>query len=199
MGWWACAGTARAVGLAHMSGPLPNLYLVGFAGTGKSTIGRLVARDLGLDFFDTDREIERRQGKAVAQIFAEEGEAVFRELERRLVADQLPAAGSVVACGGGLVVPAGRLELLHHRGVVVCLHAPLEVLVARTHRTEHRPLLAGEDREKKVRELFAAREPIYRSAGPMVLTGGRTKHDIAGHVLRVYREEARAWKPDAKA
>lgn len=182
-----------------MSGSLPNLYLVGFAGTGKSTIGRLVARELGLEFFDTDQEIERRHGKAVARIFAEEGEPAFRELERRLVAEQLPAAGCVVACGGGLVVPPGRLDLLRRQGVVVCLHAPLEVLVARTARTAHRPLLAGEDREKKVRELFAAREPIYRRAGPMVLTGGRTKRDIAGHVLRIYREEARAWRPEAKA
>lgn len=182
-----------------MNAPAPNLYLVGFAGTGKSTIGRLVARELGFAFYDTDHEIEQRQGKPVAQIFAEEGEAAFRELERRVVAEQLPAAGSVVACGGGLIVPAGRLELLKAKGVVVCLHAPVEVLVERTRRTAHRPLLAGEDREKKVRDLFASREPIYRRAGTMVLTGGRTKHDIVEHVLRVYREEARAWKPDGQA
>jgi shikimate kinase len=182
-----------------MNPPVPNLYLVGFAGTGKSTIGRLVAKDLRFPFFDTDHEVERIGGKPVADIFANEGEAAFRELERRVVAEELPAAGAVVACGGGLVVPEGRLDLLRGKGVVVCLHATVDVLVQRTARTTHRPLLAGEDREKKVRELFAAREPIYRRAGTMVLTGGRTKHDITGHVLRVYREEARHWKPAAAA
>jgi shikimate kinase len=187
----------RGVGSTIMSLTPPNLYLVGFAGTGKSTIGRLVARELQFQFFDTDHEIEQRHGKPVAQIFAEEGEAAFREQERRLVAEGLPAGGCVVACGGGLVVPAGRLELLRGRGVVVCLHAPVEVLVNRTARTAHRPLLAGEDRDRKVRELFAAREPVYRRAGTMVLTGGRTKRDIAGHVLRVYRAESRDWRPAA--
>jgi len=175
-----------------MNEPAPNLYLVGFAGTGKSTIGRLVAHRLGFVFFDSDFEIEQRHGKPVAQIFAEEGEAAFRELERKLIAEQLPANGSVVACGGGLIVPEGRLELLQSRGFVVCLHAPIEVLVERTRRTAHRPLLAGEDREQKVRELFARREPLYRRAGTMVLTGGRTKHDIAEHVLRIYQREARS-------
>jgi shikimate kinase len=175
-----------------MKAPAPNLYLVGFAGTGKSTIGRLVARELGFEFHDTDFEIEQRHGKPVAQIFAEEGEAAFRELERKLVADELPAGGCVVACGGGLIVPEGRIELLNSRGVVVCLHASVEVLVERTRRTAHRPLLAGEDREKKVRELFAKREAIYRRAGTMVLTGARTKRDIAAHVLRVYQREARS-------
>jgi shikimate kinase len=175
-----------------MNARAPNLYLVGFAGTGKSTIGKLVARRLGHQFFDTDHEIEQRHGKPVAQIFAEEGEAAFRELERQLVAELLPADGSVVACGGGLIVPEGRLEVLQSKGLVVCLHAPVEVLVERTRRTAHRPLLAGEDREQKVRELFARREPLYRRAGTMVMTGGRTKRDIVEHVLRIYQRDARS-------
>ena len=127
----------------------PNLYLVGFTGTGKSTVGRSVAQQLGYQFLDSDHEIERLSGRTITQIFSEEGEPVFRALERKFIAEQHPAGGCVVACGGGLIVPDGMLELLHERGVVICLHASLETVIERTARSVHRPLVSGEDREDK--------------------------------------------------
>ena len=170
-----------------------NLYLVGFAGTGKTTVGRMVARQVGKKFIDSDHEIERAQGRPVADIFASDGEPAFRALERQFIEGGHPSSGCVVACGGGLVVPEGMLALLRERGVVVCLHAPLETVLERTGRTTHRPLFQGEDREQRVRELYDRREAIYRKAGTMVLTAGRPLKDIAAHVMRVYAREAAEW------
>lgn len=170
-----------------------NLYLVGFTGTGKSTVGRQAARELGYQLFDSDHEIERTSGRTVAQIFAGGGEPAFRALERKFIEEGHPARGCVVACGGGLIVPEGMLELLKARGVVICLHASLDTVVQRTTRTGHRPLLQGEDRDKKVRELYARREAIYQRTGTMILTDGRPLREIVAHVLRVYQREAREW------
>lgn len=174
-----------------------NLYLVGFAGTGKSTVGRHVARTLGSTLLDVDHEIERAQGKAIPQIFAERGEPAFRAMEREFIANGHPAGGCVVSCGGGLIVADGMLDLLKSRGVVICLHASLATILERTARANNRPLLAGENREEKLRTLYAAREAIYRRAGTMILTDSRPLREIVSHVLRVYRQEARDWRPKA--
>ena len=178
-----------------MNAPRANLYLVGFTGTGKSTVGRHAARELGFEFIDSDRAIEASHGKPVAQIFTEEGEPAFRALERRFIESGHPTERCVVACGGGLVVPDGMLDLVTARGVVICLHAPLSTVLQRTARTAHRPLLQGENREERLRSLYAAREAVYRRTSAMVLTEGRPMREIVAHVLRVYREEERAWAP----
>jgi len=167
-----------------------NLYLVGFMGTGKSTVGRAVAQRLGFTLRDSDHEIERQQGKAIAEIFASEGEAAFRGLERRFVESGHPATRVVVSCGGGLVVQPGMLELLQTRGVVICLHASIETILARTARHRHRPLLNVEDPEARVRALYAEREPIYKRAGTVLLTDARPLSDIVAHVIRAWRRES---------
>jgi shikimate kinase len=167
-----------------------NLYLVGFMGTGKSTVGRQVARQMGYEFLDSDHEIERLQGRPVAQIFAEQGEAQFRAMERAFIEHGHPDKKCIVSCGGGLVVPPGMLDLLHRRGVVICMHAPIETILKRTLHATHRPLLQVENPEQRLRELYAQREEVYRRAGTMVLTDKRPLREIATHVLRVYRQEA---------
>ncbi len=167
-----------------------NLYLVGFMGTGKTTIGRLVAQRIGFELIDSDAEIEKTQGKSIAEIFAGEGEPAFRAMERRFIEAGHPVARRVVSCGGGLVVQAGMLDALRARGVVVCLHASLETILARTARHRTRPLLNVADPEVQLRALYAAREPIYRSAGSMILTDSRPLNDIVGHVVRTWRREA---------
>lgn len=177
-----------------MTSPDANLYLVGFMGTGKSTVGRAVAKQLGFQFLDSDHEIERGQGKAVSKIFAEDGEARFRALEREFIENGHPADRCVIACGGGLVVPDGMLALLRRKGVVVCMHAPIETILQRTMHTNHRPLLQVDNPEQRLRDLYAQREAIYRRTGTMVLTDRRPLREIAGHVLRVYRFEAAHFK-----
>ncbi len=171
-----------------------NLYLVGFPGTGKSTVGRQVAKQLNFEFFDSDHEIERLLGKSVADIFTQDGELVFRDWERRYIDREHPVHGSVVACGGGLAIMDGMLEKLRSKGVVLCFHASLETIIDRTARGVHRPLMqSGDGREKRIRELYRRREEAYSRAGTMILTDYRPLLEITLHVLRVYRCEAAKW------
>ena len=167
-----------------------NLYRVGFMGTGKTTIGRAVAQKLGFALLDSDHEIERQQGKTVADIFAQNGEPAFRVMEREFILNGHPAQRTVVACGGGLVVQPGMLAVLLGKGVVVCLHASIESILVRTARQRSRPLLNVEDPEQRVRTLYAQREPIYKQAGTVILTDARPLQDIASHVMRAWRRDA---------
>lgn len=168
-----------------------NLYLVGFMGTGKTTVGRAVAHKLGFALVDSDAAIERLQGRTIAEIFAQEGEPAFRAMEREFVARGHPGERTVVACGGGLVVQPGMLEALQAKGVVVCLHASVETILARTARHQHRPLLLTENPEERIRALFAQREPIYKRSGTVILTDARPLAEIVDHVIRVWRRDAR--------
>lgn len=178
-----------------MRAPLDvNLYLVGFMGTGKTTIGRAVAVRMGFKLLDSDQEIERKAGRTIAEIFAGDGEGAFRGLERDFVEHGHPARGCVVACGGGLVVQPGMLELLHRKGVVVCLHASLETILKRTQGNRSRPLLnVEEDPLERIRTLYAAREPVYQRAGSVILTDARPAGDVIAHLMRTYRREAVEW------
>ncbi|MFM8336737.1 MAG: shikimate kinase [Opitutaceae bacterium] len=168
-----------------------NLYLVGFMGTGKSTVGRAAAARLGFQLIDSDHEIERAQGRTITEIFAQDGEPAFREMEKAFIEGGHPGERTVVSCGGGLVVQPGMLEALRSRGIVICLHASLETVLARTSRSRNRPLLEVENPEERIRTLYAAREPVYRRAGTMVLTDSRPLGDIVAHVVRIWQRDAR--------
>ncbi len=138
-----------------------NLVLTGFMGTGKSALGRRVAARAGAPFLEMDAELERRAGKAIARIFAEDGEAVFRDQESRLAEEWGQKQGAVISCGGGVVLREENLRALGANGRLVCLVARPEVIAERTSRSKNRPLLETEDREGKIRELLAARAPYY--------------------------------------
>ena len=167
-----------------------NLYLVGFMGTGKTTVGRVVGQRLGFQVLDSDHEIERQHGKSIPEIFAQDGEPAFRAMERAFIEHGHPAERTLVACGGGLVVQPGMLELLQRKGVVVCLHASLDTILQRTARQRNRPLLDVEDPAERIRTLYAVREPIYRRSGTLILTDSRPLSDIAAHVIRAWRRDA---------
>ncbi len=170
--------------------PGVNLYLVGFMATGKSTVGRALAYRLGYEFLDSDAEIERRMGMPVRRIFETEGEAAFRNYERDFIAEGHPESRCVIACGGGLVTQPGMIELLKEKGVVICLYASSETILQRTQGNKSRPLLDGEDPEKRIRDLLAEREPFYRRAGTLVLTDNRGLSDVVEHLRRIYMREA---------
>jgi shikimate kinase len=176
-----------------------NLYLVGFMGTGKTTIGRVVAHRLGFALLDSDHEIERLQGTDIPQIFTVQGEAAFRRMEKEFIEGGHPATRTVVACGGGLIVQPGMLEAVRSRGVVICLHASLDTILRRTQGNKNRPLLDVEDPMERIRTLYAAREPIYNQSGTVILTDGRPMLDIVQHVLRAYRREAGEFARSAAA
>jgi shikimate kinase len=181
---------ARFVTAHAMNAADVNLYLVGFMGTGKSTVGRAVAHKLGFNMVDSDHEIERLQGKTIPDIFAQDGEPAFRAMERAFIEGGHPAERTVVSCGGGLVVQPGMLAMLKSRGVVVCLHASVETILARTARQQNRPLLVAANPEERIRTLFAQREPIYKQSGTVILTDSRPLMDIAAHVMRAWRRDA---------
>jgi shikimate kinase len=173
-----------------MHAPDVNIYLVGFMGTGKTTIGRVLAQKLGFQLLDSDHEIERQQGKTIPQIFEQHGEPAFRAMERAFIETGHPSQRCVVACGGGLVVQPGMLDVLKKKGVVICLHASLETILKRTQGNKNRPLLNVEDPMERIRTLYSVREPVYRRSGTLILTDGRPLNDIVAHVLRIYRRDA---------
>lgn len=175
--------------------PHINLYLVGFMGTGKTTVGRALAQRLGMRMIDVDAEIERREGMTVPEIFKQRGEPAFREMEREFITAGHPTTDCIVSCGGGLVVQPGMIEELRRRGIVVCLTARPETILARTQGNKNRPLLETEDPLARIRELLEKREPAYRAAGTQVLTDMRPLAEIVGHVQRVYLREAREFRP----
>ena len=156
----------------------PNIYIIGFMGTGKSTIGRQLAQQLNYRFLDSDQEIEKDCGKSIPQIFEEEGESAFRALERKFVESGHPMEGCVVSCGGGLVFQPGIKEMLQSKGVVIALFASPETIFERTRQNTNRPLLNVADPKAEIEKLLTERLPVYREAGVGVLTDGRTIADI---------------------
>lgn len=174
---------------------MPNIYLIGFMGVGKSAVGRSVARALRMDFIDSDWAIEQEAGKPISKIFADEGEAAFRKMERTFIESGHKEHGQVVSCGGGLPIQPGMADLLLQKGVVICLFAQPETIVSRTVGNPKRPLLNVENPEDRVRELMQEREPIYMNTGIGISTEGRTIADVVGNILRVYRRECRLRKP----
>lgn len=172
--------------------PAPNLLLAGFMGTGKSALGRQLAKRWRRPFVDTDEAVERLAGLSIPEIFEKHGEARFRELEREVVASHLPDSGAVIACGGGLVVQEGMAELVRTKGVVICLFASVETILRRTAGNSRRPLLKGADLETRIRKLMQEREQAYLRAGVAVYTDGRSLQQLCDIVGRVYEREARA-------
>ena len=142
----------------------PTVVLTGFMATGKTTVGRALARRLGYDFVDTDAVIEERHGPIPA-IFAQHGEAAFRRIEREVAAELAGRPGLVIATGGRLMLDPANVATLGASAVVVCLQAGAEAIVARLRAdatgVEDRPMLAGDDPERRVRELLAERADGY--------------------------------------
>ena len=124
-----------------------NLALIGFMGTGKSSVGRMLAAQLRYEFVDTDELIEKRAGKSITRIFAEEGESAFRQMERDVVAEMHGWDRRVIATGGGLAANEENLRGLKQHALVVCLWASPELIWERVRKHSHRPLLKDPDQQ----------------------------------------------------
>ena len=164
----------------------PGLYLVGFMGTGKTTVGRAVASELGWCFRDTDEEIERAAAKSIRDIFLHEGEAHFRELETREIRKQvrLVEAGNpcVLALGGGAFVQPINYDLLQHNGVTIWLDCGFDRICERVNGDSSRPLAA--DRENLLR-LYESRRPLYARADFRICVEDRPASEIARDILEL--------------
>ena len=164
-----------------------NLALIGFMGTGKSAVGRVLAEMLQFHFLDTDHLIEERAGTTVKDLFEQHGEPAFRDLERRLVEELAQATDTVIATGGGLPLNPVNLASLKSHALVVCLWAPPERILERVKTHNHRPLLNHPDPLSKIKELLASRESCYRQADVLINTEMRPLRDIATHILHEFQ------------
>ena len=164
-----------------------NVALVGFMGTGKSTVGNVLASMLHLRFVDTDALIEQRAGKRITEIFANDGEARFREYESQVVRELEEMRGCVISTGGGLVVNPANMESLKKHALVVCLWASPDAIVQRVGHQTHRPLLQGADRLEKIKDLLSRREPFYRQADVLLNCEQRSPREVAQHVAHQFR------------
>lgn len=141
---------------------MPLIALVGMPGCGKSTVGRQLARHLGLDFVDTDHEIERRIGMPIRSYFEIHGEAAFRDVEQAVIEEITQAGHGLIATGGGAVLREANRAALHSRCSVFYLRSTPEELYRRLRHDMHRPLLQVADPLKRLRELYRERDPLYR-------------------------------------
>jgi 3-dehydroquinate synthase len=173
---------------------ITNLIITGFSGTGKSLVAKEVARRLNWDFLDTDDEIVKQTGKPIAEIFRQDGEGKFRELESETIRRACQQRQAVIAIGGGAIVDPQNYELLAKTGLIVCLEAKPETIyerlfheAARSPETEVRPLLASDNPLERIRQLKASRQPYYAKADWTIHTDGLSINEVAEEVIRASR------------
>ena len=161
------------------------LILTGFMGSGKSSVGKIVAELLGYRFIDLDSEIVAAAGCSINDIFARDGEQAFRTLESSCLKQILSAgAGSVVAAGGGAVISAQNRSLMRNHGVVINLKVNLGQVLDRLKGCSDRPLLAVDDAEERANSLMNEREQFYADADIRIDTDGKSVEDVAAVILR---------------
>ncbi|MGB5925739.1 MAG: 3-dehydroquinate synthase [Dehalococcoidia bacterium] len=177
-----------------MDRQITDLVITGFSGTGKSLVAKEIARRLNWGFLDTDDEIVKQAGKPIAEIFRQEGEGKFRELERGTIRKACQQRQTVIAIGGGAIVDPQNYELLARTGLIVCLEAKPETIYERLFHeaacspgTEVRPLLATDDPLERIRQLKASRQPYYAKADWTIHTDGLSINEVAGEVIRASR------------
>lgn len=165
---------------------LHNIALIGFMGTGKSSVGQIVAGQLHFTFLDTDHVIESRAGKTISEIFAQQGEPTFREFERKIVGELSGRTKTVISTGGGLPANPENLASLKMHSLVVCLWASPEKIWERVRSQNHRPLLHEADPLAKIKRLLNEREPFYRQADVLLNTELRSVKDVAQQVVHQF-------------
>jgi shikimate kinase len=173
-----------------------NLYLVGPMGSGKTAVGKQLARLLRYPFYDSDREIEVATGADIPLIFEREGEAGFRRREREIIAQLTTLKNIVLATGGGAILSDENRALLKMNGWVVFLETSTAQQASRAGRTRHRPLLHGHDPHQRLLELWRIREPLYRAvADYTVCTDQRRVAAVAEMVAEAFRASQQATSP----
>lgn len=167
------------------------IILIGYMGAGKSTVGKLLAKQQKLLFHDTDAMIEKEQKRTISDIFAKDGEQAFRDMEtaliRRLIGEGMSDA--VLSVGGGLPVREENRELLKELGTVVYLMADKETVVKRVQGSNNRPLLLGENLDEKVERMLVERDPLYRVAADILIdTNGKPVEYLAKEIAQAVKK-----------
>ncbi|MGN7765695.1 shikimate kinase [Paenibacillus sp. 22594] len=163
-----------------------NIILVGMMATGKSTVGALLAEELGYELVDLDHVIIQNEGRSIAELFAEGGEEYFRKIESAVLKEMLEGEGRIISTGGGAVLVPGNAEIMLQKGLVVALTATEEEIIARVSGDENRPLLAGNAQER-VRAILEQRRDAYRFAHCTVDTTELSVAEVSECILMHYR------------
>ena len=169
---------------------LVNIALIGFMGTGKTSVGRLVADRLHFEYLDTDELIQTQTGRTITDIFTTDGEPAFRALEQKVVEELAGRVKTVISTGGGLPVNPKNLASLKTHALVVSLWSSPDKIWERVRHQGHRPLLLGENPQVKIRELLAVREPFYKQADVLLNTDVRSVREVAQQVVHQFHLEA---------
>lgn len=160
-----------------------NIFLVGLMGSGKTSVGKVLARLLGKAFMDSDHEIERATGVRIPVIFEIEGEAGFRAREHKMIAELVARDNVLLATGGGAVLAKENRDLLKAHGCVIYLRAPVKALLKRTQRDRNRPLLQVPDPAVKLTAMYEQRDPLYREVAHLIVdTGNQSVRALAAQI-----------------
>lgn len=166
---------------------MKNIVLTGFMGTGKTTIGRALAKKLQMGLVDIDEEIEKEQKMSINDIFSRHGEPHFRDIETAMIQELSRDNNIIISTGGGAVLRDENMEALKENGIIFCLNATAETILERTGRSQDRPLLKVENPKEKITELLAYRRPFYERAGIMIETDGKTPLEVVQEIMEIVK------------
>lgn len=166
----------------------PNIVLVGFMGTGKTAVGKMLANELAMTFVDMDEAIVKKNGKSIPEIFAQDGEERFRQLERQLCVELSVESGIVIATGGGIVLNPLNIRDFSESGLVICLKASPETILRRVETDTNRPLLTGNKMEK-IKKILSDRKELYNSIPDSIDTDQRSLREVCDYVCKRYKEK----------
>ncbi len=165
-----------------------NIILTGFMGTGKTTVSRMIAKKLNMDFVDMDTLIEQREQCKISEIFANQGESHFRALERALVQELAAGSNQVIGTGGGVVLNPDNIRDFEAGGIVICLVASPETILKRVSRHSHRPLLEDADKGNKIMQLLEKRHALYDAITHKIDTSSLVPGQVADMAIAIANE-----------
>ncbi len=171
---------------SNQSAKKPNLILVGFMGTGKTSVGRMLAEKLCMTFVDMDDIIVERAGKPISRIFAEDGETHFRKIERDLARELSGRNNMVIATGGGIVLNGDNIRDFGRTGLVICLCAKPETILERVEGDTSRPLLSGDDKMGRIMKILESRRHLYEAIPNRVDTTALSIGEVVESALKLY-------------
>lgn len=165
---------------------MDNIVLIGFMGSGKSTIAKVLSKKLNMKIADMDGDIEREEGRTISDIFSEDGESYFRSLEKSYLNRASEREHTILSTGGGVVVTDGNIDLLHKIGTVIFLQADVEHILNNVKGDTKRPLLQGGNVREKIIGMLEVRDPIYLSAANVIIqTSGKSVMTIVEEIISI--------------
>lgn len=163
-----------------------NIVLVGFMGTGKTSVGKELAKRLKTKFIEIDEKIEKKEGKTIDEIFKEKGEQYFRQVEQKIAKEVADISFATISTGGGIVINEENIKNLKKNGIIVCLEAKPEVIFDRVKKETHRPLLKVENPGQRIKELLEKRKLFYQKADFHIDTSNLSVSQVVNKIIEIY-------------